>query len=59
LRAAEGTREVSENVAGITGASQQTGLAAEDVLTSAGKLTQQAKSLSEEVARFLETFRAA
>ena len=58
-RAAEGTREVSENVAEISGASQQTGTAAEDVLSSAAKLSQQAQSLSEEVDRFLENFRAA
>jgi methyl-accepting chemotaxis protein len=58
-RAAEGTKEVSGNVSEISGASQQTGIAAEDVLTSAGKLSQQAKVLSDEVDRFLESFRAA
>jgi len=58
-RAAEGTKEVSGNVAEISDASQQTGVAAEDVLSSAGKLTQQAKALSDEVDRFLESFRAA
>ena len=58
-RAADATVEVSENVSEISEASQQTGNAAEDVHSSAAKLTQQAKSLSEEVDQFLETFRTA
>jgi methyl-accepting chemotaxis protein len=58
-QAATGTRKVSESVAEIAGASEKTGTAADEVLGSAGQLSRQAQSLGEEVARFLEQFRAA
>lgn len=56
---AQGTREVSEDVAQITGSSEKTGATAEGALTSAGNLSAQAGAQMGEVDRFLERFRAA
>jgi methyl-accepting chemotaxis protein len=58
-RAAEGTGQVSGNVSKISGASQQTGSAATEVLECAGRLARQATMLTAEVENFLEEFRAA
>jgi methyl-accepting chemotaxis protein len=56
-RAADGTREVSDSVGHVTQAAARTGAAAELVLTSAGRVSENAGRLRSEVEAFLETVR--
>ena len=58
-QAASGTGEVTSNIAGVAGAAEQTGAAADRVLASASALQQEAAHLGAEVHRFLDTVRAA
>ncbi|MEH3146366.1 MAG: methyl-accepting chemotaxis protein [Methylobacterium frigidaeris] len=57
--AATGTGEVTHNIAGVADAAEATGAAASQVLASASILSRESGHLSEEVARFLGTVRAA
>jgi methyl-accepting chemotaxis protein len=57
--AAQGTKGVTQNIAGVTEASGQVGTAAELVLGSAGDLAKQSKRLKQEVQSFLSTVRTA
>jgi methyl-accepting chemotaxis protein len=57
-QAAEGTRAVSANIAGVTGAVNETGQAANIMLGAAGELSDQARRLGDEVDRFLSSVRA-
>jgi methyl-accepting chemotaxis protein len=57
--AADGTRGVTQNIAGVTNASGEVGRAAESVLGSAGDLADQSARLKQEVDSFLATVRAA
>ncbi len=57
--AAAGTDEVSSNIAGVTQASGEVGAAATQVLNSASGLSKQSERLKTDVARFLDTVRAA
>jgi hypothetical protein len=50
---------VTSNIAGVARASEETGAAAAQVLSSASELSRQSEHLSAEVARFLGTVRAA
>jgi methyl-accepting chemotaxis protein len=52
-QAAQGTQQVSANIAGVTQAAAETGTAAEQVLSSAHSLAQEATDLRETVNRFL------
>ncbi|AWN51749.1 methyl-accepting chemotaxis protein [Methylobacterium sp. 17Sr1-1] len=58
-QAAAGTGEVTGNIAGVAGAAEETGAAASQVLGAATELSRQSEHLSAEVARFLDTVRAA
>nr|WP_091715869.1 methyl-accepting chemotaxis protein [Methylobacterium phyllostachyos] len=58
-QASTGTDEVTTNIAGVAGAAAQTGQAAYQVLDSAAELSRQSDHLGDEVARFLESVRAA
>ncbi|HWK44488.1 MAG TPA: methyl-accepting chemotaxis protein [Stellaceae bacterium] len=58
-QAANGTQEVMRNITGVTQASGEVGLAAEQVLGSAGDLAKQSERLKLEVESFLTTVRAA
>ncbi|HEV7439618.1 MAG TPA: HAMP domain-containing methyl-accepting chemotaxis protein, partial [Methylobacterium sp.] len=58
-QASTGTSEVTRNIAGVARASEETGAAASQVLTSASELSRQAEHLGAEVSRFLATVRAA
>jgi methyl-accepting chemotaxis protein len=58
-QAAQGTRGVMHNIAGVTEASGQVGSAAELVLGSAAELAKQSDRLKQEVEVFLATVRAA
>ncbi|WP_411901723.1 methyl-accepting chemotaxis protein [Methylorubrum thiocyanatum] len=58
-QASAGTKEVTSNIAGVAQASEETGAAASQVLTSASELSRQSEHLSAEVQRFLATVRAA
>ena len=58
-QAAAGTGEVTGNISGVAHAAENTGTAAGRVLGSASDLTRQSERLRAEVARFLETVRAA
>src|ERR1700694_3632188 len=58
-RAAAGTDEVSSNIAGVTQASGEVGAAATQMLNSASGLSKQSERLKTDVARFLDTVRAA
>jgi methyl-accepting chemotaxis protein len=57
-QASQGTREVSTNVVSVTEAATQTGVAAEQVLTTASELAQNADVLRKEVDGFLANIRA-
>jgi methyl-accepting chemotaxis protein len=59
LQAAQGTQEVSGNVAGVREAAHQTGAAATQVLASASELLQNGETLKAQVAGFLREVRAA
>jgi methyl-accepting chemotaxis protein len=56
-QAAEGTETVSANIAGVTRSADETGRAANMVLTSAGELASQAERLRHEVDQFLSGVR--
>ncbi len=58
-RAASGTSAVTHNIAELATAADETGAAASQVLGAASELSRQAEQLSAEVARFLDTVRAA
>jgi len=58
-QAAAGTGEVANHIAGVNDASRETGDAASKMLASVEELSQQAKTLSGEVERFLGDIRAA
>lgn len=58
-QASLGTQEVTANITGVAQASNQTGDAAAQVLTSSGELAQQAERLRHEMDQFLATVRAA
>ncbi len=57
--AAKGTMDVTTNIAGVSEAAQQTGVAATQVLASASELSKNGEVLRNEVARFLRDVRAA
>jgi methyl-accepting chemotaxis protein len=57
--AADGTGQVSSNIAGVNQAAAETGTAAGHVLTSAGELGRQAETLRDDVDKFLASIRAA
>ena len=57
--ASVGSREVTENVQRVAEVNSETGTAADQVLTAAGGLAQQAETLKAEVDRFLARVRAA
>jgi methyl-accepting chemotaxis protein len=58
-QAAQGTGEVTGNIAGVASAATETGRAADQVLGAASDLSRQSELLSGEVERFLATIRAA
>ena len=58
-QASSGTSEVTSNIVGVARASEDTGTAATHVLAASGELSRQSEHLTEEVARFLRTVRAA
>ncbi|MCJ2012546.1 methyl-accepting chemotaxis protein [Methylobacterium sp. J-076] len=58
-QASSGTTEVTSNIVGVARASEDTGAAAAQVLSASGELSRQSEHLSDEVARFLDTVRAA
>ncbi|MGU3325711.1 methyl-accepting chemotaxis protein [Methylobacterium mesophilicum] len=58
-QAAAGTGEVTSNIAGVASAADETGKAAGQVLGAATELSRQSETLTAEVARFLDTVRAA
>ena len=57
--AAQGTEEVSGNIAGVNQASATTGDAANQILGAARELSVQAEDLSAEVSRFIASVQAA
>jgi methyl-accepting chemotaxis protein len=59
LQAAQGTQEVSGNITGVSQAAQQTGVAATQVLASAGELSKDGETLKAQVQTFLREVRAA
>ncbi len=58
-QASTGTAEVTSNIVGVARASEDTGAAASQVLSSASELSRQSEHLSSEVTHFLNTVRAA
>ncbi|WP_018260073.1 methyl-accepting chemotaxis protein [Methylobacterium sp. WSM2598] len=58
-RAALGTGAVTRTIAGVAGAAEETGAASARLLASATDLASQAETLGGEVARFLDSVRAA
>ncbi|MGU3359412.1 methyl-accepting chemotaxis protein [Methylobacterium sp. M6A4_1b] len=58
-QASTGTTEVTSNIARVAQASEATGTAAGQVLSAASELSHQSEHLNTEVARFLQTVRAA
>ncbi|CAO4191770.1 methyl-accepting chemotaxis protein [Methylorubrum extorquens] len=59
LLALNATIEAARNISGVAQASEETGIAASQVLTSSAELSRQSEHLSAEVQRFLATVRAA
>jgi methyl-accepting chemotaxis protein len=57
--AAKGTSEVAANITEVSDAASKTGVASSEVLNSAKSLSSGSKTLEAEVAKFLETVRAA
>jgi len=57
--ASEGTRQVSDNITGVAQAADETGSASMKVLQSAGKLSEEAAHIREDVEGFLSEIRAA
>jgi methyl-accepting chemotaxis protein len=58
-QAAHGTQEVSANITNVRHGANETGSASSDVLTAAESLAGQSSRLKQEVARFLDSVRAA
>ena len=58
-QASTGTGEVTNNISGVAQAAEETGAAASQVLGAASELSRQSEHLGAEVARFLDTVRAA
>ncbi|ABE37575.1 methyl-accepting chemotaxis protein [Rhodopseudomonas pseudopalustris] len=58
-QAAQGTQQVSANITDVQRGATETGSASTQVLSAAKSLSQDSNRLKEEVARFLETVRAA
>ncbi|MFZ5609139.1 MAG: HAMP domain-containing methyl-accepting chemotaxis protein [Pseudomonadota bacterium] len=58
-QAASGTQDVARNISGVREATEETGRAAEQSLTAAGALAEQADKLRDEVDAFLARVRAA
>ncbi len=58
-QASTGTSEVTSNIVGVARASEDTGAAANQVLSAAAELSRQSEGLRGEVANFLATVRAA
>ncbi len=58
-RAADGTRHVTDNIAGVGHAAEMTGAAATQLLSLSSELSSQADSLTQEVDNFVRTLRAA
>ncbi|KST60168.1 chemotaxis protein [Methylobacterium sp. GXS13] len=58
-QAAQGAGEVTSNITGVAAAADETGKAASHVIVAATELSRQSEHLSAEVARFLDTVRAA
>ncbi|RAU20958.1 methyl-accepting chemotaxis protein [Paramagnetospirillum kuznetsovii] len=58
-QASTGTKEIAENIGGVTQAASETGAAAQQVLSSARSLAQEASSLKSMVDKFLGDVRAA
>lgn len=56
-QAARGTTEVSNNISSVTTAARETGLAAADLLTSAGELSRNGTLLKQQVEEFLREVR--
>jgi methyl-accepting chemotaxis protein len=59
LQAATGTRDVSENILGVTQAADEAGIAASKLLEASNGLSSQSQRLKVEVNSFLESIRAA
>jgi methyl-accepting chemotaxis protein len=57
--AAKGTSEVTSNIAGVNTAARQSGVAASEVLSAAGSLSQNGETLKAQVGAFLAEVRAA
>ncbi|MFQ5346937.1 MAG: methyl-accepting chemotaxis protein [Rhodothalassiaceae bacterium] len=57
--AARGTEEVTVNIGGVQGAAEESGTAAEQILTAAGELNGEAGTLREQVEAFIAKLRAA
>ncbi|CAO4175821.1 methyl-accepting chemotaxis protein [Methylorubrum populi] len=58
-QASIGTAEVTSNIAGVAGAAEGTGAAANQVLGAAGELSRQSEALRAQVTQFLTSVRAA
>ena len=58
-QAAQGNMDVTTNIVGVSQASSEAGAAANQVLSAAGELSQNAAMLQSEMRRFLDTVRAA
>jgi methyl-accepting chemotaxis protein len=57
--AAQGTGDISSNIAGVSRAANETGAAATQVLSAAAELSKQSEALRHDVDSFLATVRAA
>jgi methyl-accepting chemotaxis protein len=57
--AADAMSQVSDNISGVSAASNRTGQAADQVLMSSSDMTKLAERLKDEVLQFLDTVRAA
>ncbi len=58
-QAAQGTQEVSSNIAGVTEAAQHTGTAAAQLLGASGELSIQAETMRNQVEKFISSIKAA
>ncbi len=59
LLVAQGTEDVSRNIAKVTAASSETGKVAGEVLTATAELSKQSHALREEVDQFMNHARSA
>ena len=57
-KAARGTQEVSDNIAGVSEAAHEAARTAQQVLAEAGQLSKQSESLNHEVGVFMARVRA-